>query len=104
MPCRDALVAAVEGESSLMLLTIGEGKLALQHRISLPDMMLPTSLVLDSHRNLWAAGGCLDQLPFQTGFVQSPLLTNVRILINAYSRCLKKLLARGFCIFTHICM
>ena len=90
MPCRDALAALVEGESSLMVLTLSEGKLELHHRIALPDIVLPTSLASDGQDSLWAAGGCIDQLPFQSSLVQSPILTSVRLLVLAASSCVKK--------------
>lgn len=61
-----------------MVLSISEGKLALQHRISAHTITSPTSLALDSQENLWAVGGCVDQLPFVSGIVQSPIISNVR--------------------------
>ena len=83
------MAAAVEGESSLMVLTIREGKLALHHRIGLSNTLAPTSLALDSQGNLWAAGGCRDQSPFQSGFVQGPIMTAVRFLFKPSQEALK---------------
>ena len=64
VPCRSLLVAAVEGEASLMIFDILQHRLRLQHRVQCTPVPSPTMLAFDSHDNLWIVGGCVGKLGF----------------------------------------
>lgn len=79
---RATLLAAVEGESSLMVFGIFQQKLHLKGRRALQHLSLPTSLTIDSEGSLWVAEGCSGKVSFAGGILASSSFNNALEVSN----------------------